>query len=147
MRIHINAAVLAALALAPLTASASAQPASPPPAAAKPPPSTRLPPKCFYSHDWAGWKPSADSKSIYIRVGVSDFYRIDFSDSCPTLRDPDVHLVTRPLNDLICSPIELDLKVAQPPDLGRGMAIPCIVTGITPLSHADMAALPKKLLP
>jgi hypothetical protein len=107
------------------------------------PPSTKVAPKCFYSHDWEGWRPTDDAKSIYIRVGIHDFYRIDFSDRCPTLQAPNAHLVTKPINDLICSPIELDLKVSDPP----GMSVPCIVTGITPLSPAEMAALPKKLKP
>ena len=100
-------------------------------------------PKCFRSHDWQGWKPTSDSKSMYIHVGVNEFYRIDFSDSCPTLQAPNAHLVTKPVNDLICSAIELDLKVVDQP----GFAVPCIVSNITPLSPADMAALPKKLRP
>lgn len=128
-----------ALAIVAASALSGAALADPPAA-----PSTKPAPKCFYSHDWQGWKASTDSKSIYIHVGVHDFYRIDFSDSCPTLQSPNAHLVTRPVNDLICSPIELDLKVADPPG---GMAVPCIVTGITPLSPADVAALPKKLKP
>ena len=27
---------------------------------------------CFLSRDWVGWKPSADSRSIYIHVNVHD---------------------------------------------------------------------------
>ncbi len=134
MRIHTTTAAVAGLALAALATSAMADPTAP---------STKPAPQCFYSHDWQGWKAAPDSKSIYIHVGVNQFYRIDFSDRCPTLQAPNAHLVTRPVNDLICSAIELDLKVVDQP----GFAVPCIVSSITPLSPADVAALPKKLRP
>jgi hypothetical protein len=115
--------------------SAGAQPA----AAASSKPASQ----CFYSHDWESWKATPDSKAIYIRVGINRFYRIDFSDSCPTLNAPNVHLVTRSVNDLVCSAIDLDIKVADSP----GFPVPCIVNAITPMSPADVAALPKKLKP
>jgi hypothetical protein len=142
MGVHLKSGVLAALALSAAAAVAMAQPAASPPG--KPPPSTKIAPKCFRSHDWESWKPAENSKAIYIRVNINQFYRIDFSDSCPMVQSPNVHLVTRTINDLVCTPLDLDLKVADPP---TEFAIPCIVTGITPMSPAEAAALPKKLQP
>src|SRR5689334_15852827 len=78
MRIQTLAAAAAGLALAALATSAVTQPAAPP---AKPAPSTKVAPKCFRSHDWQGWRPTPDSKSMYIHVGVNDYYRVDFTDS------------------------------------------------------------------
>jgi hypothetical protein len=127
--IALSASTVVAL-LAPF--GASAQPAKP------------TAPKCFYSRDWNGWKASPDGKSIYIRVGVRDLYRLDFSHSCSAAQGVGVHLVTRVRgSSLICNPIDLDLKVSD----GRGFATPCIVSGITPLSAEDAAALPKNLRP
>ena len=135
MQVLTKIAAVAAMAAFAASGLAAAQPAATP--------SAKPAPQCFRSHDWEGWKASPDSKSIYIRVGISKFYRIDFSDSCPTLNAPNAHLVTQSVNDLVCSPIELDLKVVDSP----GFAVPCIVSAITPMSPADVAALPKKLKP
>jgi Family of unknown function (DUF6491) len=100
--------------------------------------------QCFSSRDWSGWKASPDSKSIYIRVSVSKLFRLDLAQACPTLQWPGAHLVTKLRgSSWICSPLDLDLRVSA----GRGTAIPCMVSGITPLSKDEAAALPKKLRP
>jgi hypothetical protein len=100
--------------------------------------------QCFFSQDWNGWKATPDSKSIYIRVGVSKIYRLDLSSACPELQMPDVHLVTKLRGtSMICSALDLDLSVSD----GHGFKTPCIVSNITPLSAAEAAALPKKLKP
>ena len=96
------------------------------------------------SSDWNGWKASPDSKSIYIRVGVSKLFRIDLANACPALQGVGVHLVTRTHGSpWICRPLDLDLKVGQ----GHGFTTPCMVSDITPLSAAEAAALPKALRP
>jgi Family of unknown function (DUF6491) len=102
-------------------------------------------PQCFLSRNWSGWKASPDSKSIYIRVGVNQVYRLDLSTSCPALQAPFAHLVTRQRggSGWICRPLDLDLKVSD----GRGFATPCLVSRITPLSAAEASSLPKKLKP
>ena len=138
MRAQAMMAMMIGVSLCTLAGAAGAQTAS-----ASAPAATKAPSQCFYSHDWDGWKASPDSKSIYIRVGVSHYYKIDFSDSCPTLNAPNAHLITKTVNDLICSAIDLDLKVSDSP----GFAVPCIVSAISPMSPADVAALPKKLKP
>lgn len=107
-------------------------------------PSTKPAPSCFFSIDWNGWKASPDSKSIYIRVGIHDIYRLDLSAACPELQMPDARLITKIRgSDSICSPLDIDLRVSDM----HGFATPCIVSAITPLSPADVAAMPAKLKP
>lgn len=98
---------------------------------------------CFLSRDWVGWKASPDSRSIYIHVNVHDYYRLDLSSACTELQDPTAHLVTHTTDAWVCHPIDLDLKVSD----GTGFAMPCIVRAITPMSRADVDALPPKLRP
>ncbi|HEY3814736.1 MAG TPA: DUF6491 family protein [Caulobacteraceae bacterium] len=98
---------------------------------------------CFLSTDWQGWKPSADSRTIYIHVNVRDYYRLDLSSACTRLQDPTAHLVTHSQSPWICNAIDLDLKVADE----NGFAIPCIVRKITPMTRAEVDALPKKQRP
>ena len=99
--------------------------------------------QCFYGHDWQGWHATPDSRAIYIRVNINDIWRLDFSSTCPRLNEPGVHLVTKTVNDLVCSPLDLDLKVSD----NQGFATPCIVSGVTKLSEAEAKALPAKLKP
>jgi hypothetical protein len=134
MQTHLGAIALIASAVVSMVApfEANAQPEQ------------HAPSKCFYTRDWNGWKASPDAKSIYIRVGVRDLYRLDFSHACSAALGGGVHLVTRVRgSSLICSPVDLDLKVSD----SQGFATPCIVSGITPLSAGDAAALPKNLRP
>ena len=111
------------------------------PSAAQPAPKAGS--TCFLTRDWIGWKPSADARSIYIHVNMHDYYRLDLSAACPRLQDPTAHLVTHSTSDWVCHPLDLDLKVA---DAG-GFPSPCIVTKITPMSKAEVDALPKKQRP
>ena len=102
-------------------------------------------PQCFLSRDWQGWKPSADSRAIYIRVGLSHYYRIDFSSACPELQWTNAHLITklRGGGSWICDPLDLDIEVAQ----DRDPAVPCIARKITPLTKDQVAAVPKNEQP
>ena len=100
--------------------------------------------RCFSPRDWNGWTLSPDAKSMYIRTGVGSTHRLDFAGACRAAQGVGVHLVTRVRGgSSVCSPLDLDLKVSD----GRGFAFPCIVTGITPLSAEEVAALPKGLKP
>jgi hypothetical protein len=133
MRNRLKAATLLGL----LAASAAGLAASAEPAA-------RAAPKCFFTRDWSGWKASPDGKAIYIRVGVSNIYRLDFSNACSAANGIGVHLVIRTRgSSTICGPLDLDLKVSH----GHGFATPCIVSGVTPLSAKEASALPKNLRP
>lgn len=125
-------AILASMVLAAsIGSAASALHAQPKPAQA-----------CFRSEDWSGWKASPDSRTIYLRVGINDIYRLDLTSACNTLRDPDARLITHIRgSDLICSPLDLDLQVAEGPP--PGIEEPCIVKGLSKLTLEEAAALPK----
>lgn len=123
----IALALLAAAVVIP--AAASSQPAKPAN-------------QCFFDRDWRGWK-AIDNKSMYIRTGLHQIYRVDFSAGCPGLTSPNAHLVTSSHTGSICSAIDLDIKVS---DL-QGFSTPCIPSSLTPLTKEDMAAIPKKLVP
>jgi hypothetical protein len=86
-------------------------------------------------------------RAVLFRVNVSDYYRMEFSGGCPELRYPDPKLILTPAAgmDLICRPIDLDVKVGEQ---GPGVApMPCIPTALHRLSPAEVAGLPKKDLP
>jgi hypothetical protein len=100
------------------------------------------PRQCFFSRDWRGWK-AIDSKGLYARIGLDRVFRVDFANGCPGLTSPATHLVTSAINGQVCDALDLDVKVS---DL-QGFATPCIVTGVTALTPAQIAALPKKLTP
>jgi hypothetical protein len=131
-----TSAIVAVLAGATLFSTTTAIEAQPRPAAS-------APPQCFSAHDWAGWK-SVDDHTMYIRVRGRDIYRVEFAGGCPSLSWPDEHLVTVFRGgDEVCSPLDLDLKVAD----GNGIATACIVSKITPIPYAEAATIPRKLLP
>jgi len=86
----------------------------------------------------------ASDKVLYLRVGVSDFYRVDLANRCLSLPYEGNHLVLTPTPgaDLICHPLDLDLKVSE-----NGVREPCIIKSITRLTPAEAAAIPKKVKP
>ncbi len=87
----------------------------------------------------------ADDRTLYFSVGLRDVYRLDMSGAClagTTTSDP---LIMEPFGgtDLICRPIDLNLKVK----LGNVGASPCIIKEITKLTPDQIAALPPKVKP
>jgi hypothetical protein len=101
--------------------------------------------KCFSIRDFSGWR-APDAKTIVIRVGPSRFYRLDLSTSCPMLTEPGAHLITKTTGtDQVCSGVDWDLAVAH--DTMGSLASHCIVKTMTPLTQADVDALPKKYKP
>lgn len=101
--------------------------------------------RCFYVNQFQNWR-AADNKTIYIRVSVDRFYRLDLTASCPAVMWPDSHLIMNIHGpDTICSAVDWDLKVAQSGP--GGMAVPCIVKSMTELSPTEAAAIPKKFKP
>ena len=101
------------------------------------------PSRCFNTRDWSGWTVSPDGRSMYIRTGVRNLYRLEFANACRAAQGIGVHLVTRVRGSaFVCSPLDLDLKVSD-----GHMATPCIISNITPLSADEAAALPKALRP
>lgn len=101
--------------------------------------------QCFRMSQMQGWKPLPDASGFYFRVSLHDYWVAHFSGSCPAIRRPGVHLVNKVTNDLICSPIEFDVRVG---DMTPGFpAVPCIVSEYHQLSPAEAEALPPKLKP
>jgi len=123
-------------AVAALAVGGVAQADTPPAKPAKPASS------CFFTRDWNGWR-SPDGKTIYLRVSVGEIYQIDLSGSSSLLTEPDSHLINEVRgSDSVCSPIDLDLKVAN-----DGFVEPLFVKSIAKLTPEQVAAIPKKFLP
>ena len=101
--------------------------------------------QCFRMSQMQGWKPLPDASGFYFRVSLHDYWVAHFSGACPAIRRPGVHLVNKVTNDLICSPIEFDVRVGE---MTPGFpAVPCIVSDYRQLSPAEAQALPPKLKP
>lgn len=99
---------------------------------------------CFSARDFESWK-APDAKTIYIRVRLHDYYRLDLSGSCPALLWPDSHLITKfHGTDTVCSRLDWDLEVSQ--GMG-GIPAPCIVKAMTALTPDEAASIPKKFRP
>jgi hypothetical protein len=103
------------------------------------------PADCFRSRDWKGLT-VADADTIYIGVNNRSVYKIG-------LRGGGAHdvdaagrfllTVVRGV-DRVCSPNDLDLKIA---DRSTGAVIPLFPVTIEKLSAAEANALPPKLRP
>jgi hypothetical protein len=134
MRNRILALVLSGLAAAaPICAGAGVAVAQPSHA-----------PQCFYSHDWDGWRATPDSRTIFIRVGVSRIWRLDLAAPCPELQAPNAKLITDQRgSSAICTALDINLKVADV----AGFPVGCIVRDMAPLSREEASALPKSLRP
>lgn len=133
MRHPLGALAVSAVFGAFLAADAAAQPA--------PPPSRSD--RCFYVNQFENWK-APDDKTIYIRVNLNRYYRLDLSTACPTLKWPDAHLIMNVRGpDTICSAVDWDLKVNQPGSIPE----PCIVKNMTFLTPAEVAKIPNKYKP
>jgi len=99
---------------------------------------------CFLSANWSGWK-SPDPNTIYLRIDVGHIYRLDLAHPSYQLSDPDVHLVSRISgSDWICSPLDLQLDVADDHGIGRE---PLFVKSITELTPDQVKAIPPKFRP
>jgi len=87
-----------------------------------------------------------DAKTLYLSVKPKKaVYRLGMSGSClagVNSSDPLV-LETVGGSDLVCRPLDLDLKVR----LGPGGLTPCIIKDITRLTPDQVAALPPKVRP
>ena len=86
----------------------------------------------------------ADKNTIYMRVDRDKVYRIAVGGACAAGAMRDETLVLTPFGgtDLICRPIDLDLRVRQ-----GDFASPCIIQSITLLTAEAVAALPPKDVP
>ena len=99
---------------------------------------------CFRMSEMQGHT-IADASTLYVGIGGSrDVYRVAMSGNCLAGKTSSDPLITRGFggSDLICKPIDLDLSVGGPGGVSH-----CIVSSITKLAPAELAALPKKLKP
>jgi len=83
--------------------------------------------------------------TVYLRVGVSRYYRLDLMTNCLDLTfrqgiGQGIGLEDQPANAFICSPLEATVVYRA---VG-GIAQRCPVTAIHKLTPAEAAALPKK---
>lgn len=109
-------------------------------AAHPPPPAER----CFRSSDFQSFRP-VDDHSFIMRLRSNQFYRVELQGACPQLAFPQARLgMDVRGSGLICGPVDWNLTVQQP---GGGIATPCIVRGQTPLTAAEVAALPPRQRP
>ena len=99
---------------------------------------------CFLLRDWTGgWKATADSRTIYIRVSLQDIYQIELTTDYPLLQLPFATLVDISGDHLICNPIDLQLVVKDQGGNSQRLA----VSKLTRLTRAQAAALPPKMRP
>jgi hypothetical protein len=136
-RPHILAALgLAAVSIAALTAPAwspaSAQPAAPPPPASHHN-------ECFARSDINGFEAPND-RTVYIRVGVRDVWRLDLMSECVGLTfHQGFALESQPNDAFVCDPLGETVIIRE-----GGIPQRCPVTAITKLTPDQVAALPKK---
>jgi hypothetical protein len=112
-------------------------------ASAADPPPTQSPSPCFAANQWTDWK-SPSPNVIYLKVDFNRVFRLDLSAGSSELQDPDVHLVSKIRgSDWICSPLDLDLEVADQNGFREGL----IVKAMTPLTPDEVKAIPAKYRP
>ncbi len=125
-------------------ASAGALVAASAPATSQPIPAYSPMAHCFFSNELDNWK-APDPKTVYVRVSMNRYFRLDLSGSCHALMEPGAFLITKIHGpDTICGPLDWDLHVAAS---WRDIPEACIVKQMTELTPAEAAALPKKMKP
>jgi hypothetical protein len=127
----MSAAIFSVAALA-LIGPASAQPAS----------GERPVNQCFSTTLWDGaWKATPDAKTIYLRAGAHQIWRVDLGDSCPALNRPDARLITASEGGEICAPLSLRVSDAN------GFSMSCVARNISHLTDNEAKALPPHTAP
>jgi len=114
------------------------------PATAQPAAKDKTATRCFFSNEFENWK-AADNKTIYIRVGLHRYYRLDLAAPCNAIKWPGAFLITRIHGpSSICSALDWDIHVATS---WNDIPQACIVKKMTELTPAEAKALPKKFKP
>lgn len=136
----MKSATLVVSLLAAIGLSACAQARSPAPGGS----ADVAPGACFRMSQIRNHK-IADRDTIYMRVGFRQVYKVTTVGSCGAGAMPDETLImsTAGGSDMICRPLDLDLKIRH----GVGFVSPCIVKDIVKLTPEQVAALPKKARP
>jgi hypothetical protein len=98
---------------------------------------------CFRPDAFQSWKAPNDT-TIYIRLDHHRYYRLTLAARCPEVLQPDSHLVTRfDGANMVCDALDWNIRVIG----ALGFSQPCIVKAMTPLSPAEVTAIPKELRP
>jgi hypothetical protein len=100
--------------------------------------------QCFRSADVRSWT-APDPRTLYLRVLVNHYYRVDLARECPPLRWHDAMLVTGTTGSpWVCSPLDWSVSASSwPGDIPQT----CFVQNITRLTADEAAALPKGAKP
>jgi len=95
--------------------------------------------ECFLSSNVDGFR-AHDDRTVYINVGVRDYWRLDLMNDCQglTFRN-NIGLDHRGSGPWICSPIEAQIVYRD-----NGFPQYCPVTAMHHLTPAERDALPKK---
>ena len=98
---------------------------------------------CFWARNVNGFN-APDEKTVYIRVGVSEIYRLDLMYDCTGLTfRQDIGLEREPSGDaFICNPMQATVVYHD-----GGIPQRCPVTAIHKLTKDEIARVPKKFLP
>jgi hypothetical protein len=95
--------------------------------------------QCFLADDINGFN-AVNDRTLYIRVGVRDIYRLDLMTDCAGLSFRESFgLKTTPANPWVCSPLDATVVFHEP-----GEHAQCPVQAIHKLTAAEVAALPKR---
>lgn len=95
--------------------------------------------QCFVRRNINGFSAPNDS-TVYIRVGVSDVWRLDLMTDCTGLSFHNAFgLEARPATAWICSPLDATVIVRQ-----TGISQRCPVSAMHKLTPDEIAALPKR---
>lgn len=98
---------------------------------------------CFYGRDMEEWK-SPDPHTMYVSVNPDRTYKLTFNQPCTPLSYTDAHITTKFHGpDSVCGPIDWDLRVGD----RHGNRQACIVSSMTLMSPAEVAAIPGKYRP
>ncbi len=100
--------------------------------------------RCFSVSQMNGWR-SPDGKTIYLRIGANDYYRLELARACTTLKSINPQLVLQNRQGgSICSVLDLDVRANHEPG---GIPEPCFPRTMRELSPAEAAALPQDAKP
>lgn len=95
--------------------------------------------QCFVRRNVNGFS-APDDRTVYIRVGVSDVWRLDLMTDCTGLSFRNAFgLEARPASAWICSPLDATVIVRQ-----TGISQRCPVSALHKLTPDEIAALPKR---
>ncbi|HQN51074.1 MAG TPA: DUF6491 family protein [Phenylobacterium sp.] len=97
--------------------------------------------RCFWTQSVNGFT-APDDKTVYVKVGVKETWRLDLFGTCPDVRwNNDIALLSRP-GSSICSAMDATIITNGPTGPQR-----CQVSKITKLTPEEAAALPAKSRP